>query len=256
MSNADRWPTAHAGWQALRVFWQAKQDIGFDHHITPAARQVLDAFPGATIAPEGERRQHHIYDEEAGRWVPMVPNMASVSPIDPLYPPEIAPAADPTETTPHVIDEGAVNRRGANIPPLTQPWQRPDDGPPVDLERTKAAIIKAIGGDPTVEADIKRWVAEGTQAGRCWRITTYPHTRPRHIYRVAVRLSKWADDDDEARTALGLVLNVGIDEPVGAALGSLTSEQAQTLVGLLDELDAGTSALVIGDDGQPYVKAA
>lgn len=193
--NADRWPTAHAGWQALRAFWQAKQDIKFDHHLTPPARVVADAFPGATIAPATDT------------------NSGLVGAV---------------EIT-HDDTAGANTRTDRFGIPYAEPWQRPDDGPAVDLEATKAAITDAIGGDPTVQADLVRWVNEGATAGRFWRITDYPTTRCRNIYRVAVRLAKW---DATETDRLDIIETDG--DTIGARLGALTNNQAVELVTILD----------------------
>lgn len=203
--NAERWPTAHNAWMALRMFWKAKSEIGFDHAVTPdptapATERVIEAFPGAQVVT--------------------APAKAKVTRIEP-----------------------------------TQPaWERPDDGDPVDIDTIKAQIVAAIAGDVTVEADLKRWVAEGKRAGRSWRITDHPVTRCRQIYRVAVRLSRWASDDDDVRTAIGVVLcdEVQPSVSVGKALGSLTIDEATRLIDVATALDGG-AAITFDDDGKAMV---
>ena len=152
------------------------------------------------------------------------------------------------------VRPNALPIRPVNAPNPTVSWERPDEGSAVDLARTKAQIVEAIGGDPTVEADLKRWVAEGHRAGRGWRITEHPTQRVRLLYRCAVRLSRWAPDDADARVVLGIALGDEVQPAVtvGQALGSLTIVEAELLLDILERLLAG-AAMTFDDAGRAHV---
>ena len=130
---------------------------------------------------------------------------------------------------------------GKPTPP--RPPARTDDEGVIDpklVDKVKAAV-EALDMEPAQEAAVTRWVAEGDDSPRPWRILDVNSMRRYHLYRVACRLAGWcwADgemDDDLARN----LLSIGLDEAVqpavaiGAAIGALTVDEAKRLVDILD----------------------
>lgn len=140
------------------------------------------------------------------------------------------------------------------IPPLNPTPTHPDEGDtgPHWTQRVRDGYA-ALNLNPTAEARIVEWVSEGSRSGHPWRITEHPTERRYHLYRLAARLAVWADHNDDAQLLLGTVTTI---TPVGAAIGSLTTDQTKALITLTDMIDKGTRTLSIDADGNAVIDAA
>lgn len=140
-------------------------------------------------------------------------------------------------------------------------WTPPDEGGAVDLEKAKAGIKRAMGErglDPGEgSATLQRWVREGDDAGRSWRITDAPTERRFTIYRGVVRMLAWSLADDDARTVLSIVLGEEVQPAmrVGMALGTLTIDEARRLIDVCDALNSG-AGIRFDDDGRATLATA
>jgi len=134
-----------------------------------------------------------------------------------------------------------------------------DEGPAITSEHANEIKAAIHASDAAAKTAVIEWVKQGQEAGRTFSLRgtggRLTHRRSR-IISAAVQLARWDCDDESARTAIALVIGEAVQPAVtvGAALGSLTTEEAERLIDVVVALEAGKT-ISFSTDGTPQLVA-
>lgn len=131
--------------------------------------------------------------------------------------------------------------------------ERPADGDDVDDAAVAELRERFAAMDETDKTTTKRWVLEGARAGRDWNMARHRESQRRYaVSAAAVELAPWGDSDgdDAARALIATVIGEDACQrhPVGALLGVLTIEEAETLARIAAA--AEPSSFRVSDGGE------
>lgn len=168
----------------------------------------------------------------------------------------LADEADPFEGLPNAERERSV-RHVFSVAPIE--LERPkvtDEGDAMSDAQVAEIRKRASELDPQAKAVLDTLAKEANAAGHPFSIGAGPTLRRWHIYRALLRLAAhWGADleADFIRATLALVLPE-VAQPgvaLGAAIGSLTTDEAMRFVQAAIQVIAQDAVLTIDDAGQP-----
>lgn len=138
----------------------------------------------------------------------------------------------------------------AKVIPLRE---RPADGDDADPAAVAELRERFAAMDETDKATTKRWVLEGARAGRDWNMAGSRESLRRFaVSAAAVELAPWGDPDgdDAARALIATVIGEDACQrhPVGALLGVLTAEEAETLARIAAAAEPSTFRVTEGGE--------
>lgn len=113
------------------------------------------------------------------------------------------------------------------------------------------AILRRINDQPLqVRELLNSWAAEAHSAGKAFSIRLRPGRRRWEIYRACLELVG-LEDADMVRATIALVIPDAAQPaiPIGAAIGSLTIDEAVRLGEMAKAIKTSTPALSYDDDG-------
>lgn len=138
----------------------------------------------------------------------------------------------------------------AKVIPLRE---RPADGDDADPAAVAELRERFAAMDETDKTTTKRWVLEGARAGRDWNMAGSRESLRRFaVSAAAVELAPWGDPDgdDAARALIAAVIGEDACQrhPVGALLGVLTAEEAETLARIAAAAEPSTFRVTEGGE--------
>lgn len=164
--------------------------------------------------------------------------------------------SDPFEGLPNATQERSV-RHVFSVNPIT--LERPKvttEGDEISEAQHNEIRKRVLALDPQSKALLTTLAKESSEAGHPFSIAAGKTLRRWHIYRALLRLAGHFAADLEAdhiRATLALVLpeveQPGI--PLGPAIGSLTTDEAQRFVHASIQVIAADAALTFDDSGHP-----
>lgn len=255
-------------WKALRNFWQAQRKSPM---TLIRVGQVVGGGELAPVAaveqapPADPQRRQAVIDrikglgevemgELAQRWPVGVPTFkqSDAHTDEQLGAIEAAVhAVDWSEPDPEVVAGGKV---GASVSmpagdshlvddAPAPPWQPPDEGAQLDDETVEAFKATIAGLDKVILTQVNEWAQEAHAAKRPFSLSRDGDRTQRRfeIMRASIALSPYPPD--VVRAAISFVMGEEVQPAVtiGAALGSLTIEEAGRLAALAESLGVTTS---------------
>lgn len=237
--------------------WQARRDLfAFTHGDEPTVVIDVPCIPDETASDDASdlyrmwlttRLAQIAADPQAkvrmtALWPDGVPGLKSghTHTIDELERIEaVICKVEAAHTLPFVADPRPRTQPEPEPEPVR--WSPPDEGEILGLEHEDViGLRKRVERlEPIAKTIAEEWMAEAVAAGRGFAIKILPSRRRWLIYRVALDMATLMDGEiDQVRATLALVIP-DIEQPtttVGAALGSLTIDEARRLLDVIPVL--------------------